>query len=458
MQQHQQCIDRRRAGLMNSNNKTKYDDFYTKLERIRLSAAASSSKLHPRRTATEVLDETKVFFVKSQEVLHNRQTLSNNQRIKSTFRTAQPHRSPYHEYEQLDLSLQSSTSSTTTTATDISDCAFESVSILSLSDQTTLDSTNSPTHRKKPIVPSSITVIEQTAEITCAILVIINDQCLLLPSVKQVQVTRKHKNMAQAMFHEKVIRKRSKTLTKEYQTMATTHLSLTTANESLTKTEQGSSSFSNSFYKAINFVQQKLSAANDEQKQQFTNIREKDFLFVIINADINKVKHSSINKAIIEHESYDIITNDSLNQSWKATTKKILIRVTRLNKKSIIHNRYRRELVDTEEIWGMAKKVAIAVFVFVSLCIICCIVTTICICIKCCCGNKNNKRMRNQDFTTTSQPIVIHTGSSNYQQTPLQTWNSENHPMLTQPSAPPQPMDDFLMERPPPYEKICTSR
>ncbi|CAF1467255.1 unnamed protein product [Rotaria sordida] len=182
------------------------------------------------------------------------------------------------------------------------------------------------------------------------------------------------------------------------------------------------------------------------------------FLFVIINADINKVKYSSINKAIIEHGSYDIITNDSLNQSWKATTKKILIRVTRLNKKSIIHNRYRRELVDTEEIWGMAKKVAIAVFVFVSLCIICCIVTTICICIKCCCGNKNNKRMRNQDFTTTSQPIVIHTGSSNYQQTPLQTWNSENHPMLTQPSAPPQPMDDFLMERPPPYEKICTSR
>ncbi|CAF2603776.1 unnamed protein product [Rotaria sp. Silwood2] len=142
MQQHQRCVDRRRAGLMNSNNKTKYDDFYTKLERIRLSAAALSSK-----------------------VLHNRQTLSNNQRIIPTFRTAQSHRSPYYEYEQdryrLDFPLQSSTSSTI----NISDCAFESVSILSLSDQTTLDSTNSLTHKKRTIVPSSITVIERNARI-----------------------------------------------------------------------------------------------------------------------------------------------------------------------------------------------------------------------------------------------------------------------------------------------------
>ncbi|CAF5127758.1 unnamed protein product, partial [Rotaria magnacalcarata] len=31
MQQHhqQRCVDVRRAGLMNSNNKTKFDDFYT---------------------------------------------------------------------------------------------------------------------------------------------------------------------------------------------------------------------------------------------------------------------------------------------------------------------------------------------------------------------------------------------------------------------------------------------
>ncbi|CAF3921280.1 unnamed protein product [Rotaria sp. Silwood2] len=165
MQQHQRCVDRRRAGLMNSNNKTKYDDFYTKLERIRLSAAALSSKQYPRRTAAELLDETKVFFVKSQEVLHNRQTLSNNQRITPTFRTAQSHRSPYYEYEQdryrLDFPLQSSKSSTI----NISDCAFESVSILSLSDQTTLDSTNSLTHKKRTIVPSSITVIERNARI-----------------------------------------------------------------------------------------------------------------------------------------------------------------------------------------------------------------------------------------------------------------------------------------------------
>ncbi|CAF1070969.1 unnamed protein product [Rotaria sp. Silwood1] len=194
-----------------------------------------------------------------------------------------------------------------------------------------------------------------------------------------------------------------------------------------------------------------------------------NFLFIIINADINKIKYSSIHKAIIEHGSYDIFTNDSLNQSWKGTTQKILIRVTRQNEKSIVNDRHRRESVDTEEIWGMAKKVAITVFVIVSLCIVCCIVTTICICIKCCCGGSgNNKRMRNQGFITTPQPIVIHTGSSNYpspynyQQavgsSSLQTWTSENHPMLPQPSAPPQPIDDYLTERPPPYEKICTSR
>jgi hypothetical protein len=34
---------------------------------------------HPQRTATELLDESKAFFVKSQEVLHRRQTLSNHQ-------------------------------------------------------------------------------------------------------------------------------------------------------------------------------------------------------------------------------------------------------------------------------------------------------------------------------------------------------------------------------------------
>jgi len=49
----------------------------------------------------------------------------------------------------------------------LSDCgAFESVSLLSLSDQTTLDSTNSPSNIKRTVVPStSLTVIERNARI-----------------------------------------------------------------------------------------------------------------------------------------------------------------------------------------------------------------------------------------------------------------------------------------------------
>jgi hypothetical protein len=42
MQHHQQYIDKRRSGLINHSNKTTYDDFYTKLERIRLSSSKSS--------------------------------------------------------------------------------------------------------------------------------------------------------------------------------------------------------------------------------------------------------------------------------------------------------------------------------------------------------------------------------------------------------------------------------
>lgn len=42
-QHHQPYVDRRRSELRNNNKKTAYDDFYTKLERIRLSAAAASS-------------------------------------------------------------------------------------------------------------------------------------------------------------------------------------------------------------------------------------------------------------------------------------------------------------------------------------------------------------------------------------------------------------------------------
>lgn len=49
MQQHQQYIDRRRPRFMNHSNKTTSDDFYTKLERIRSTAAASSSKFSETR-------------------------------------------------------------------------------------------------------------------------------------------------------------------------------------------------------------------------------------------------------------------------------------------------------------------------------------------------------------------------------------------------------------------------
>jgi len=45
MQQHQHhYIDRRRPRLMDSSNKTRNDEFYAKLERIRLTTATSSSK------------------------------------------------------------------------------------------------------------------------------------------------------------------------------------------------------------------------------------------------------------------------------------------------------------------------------------------------------------------------------------------------------------------------------
>jgi hypothetical protein len=76
-------------------------------------------------------------------------------------------RSPYYDckYEQdrfrLDLSLRSSTSPTTNS----SDYAFESVSVLSFSDQTTLDSTNSLSNKKRTIVPSSVSIIERNARI-----------------------------------------------------------------------------------------------------------------------------------------------------------------------------------------------------------------------------------------------------------------------------------------------------
>jgi hypothetical protein len=86
----------------------------------------------------------------------------------------QPRRSPFHDYEcehdrfrldSLDLPLRSS--STPSSTTNLSDSgAFESVSLLSLSDQTTLDSANSPSNIKRTVVPAtSLTVIERNARI-----------------------------------------------------------------------------------------------------------------------------------------------------------------------------------------------------------------------------------------------------------------------------------------------------
>ncbi|CAF0833954.1 unnamed protein product [Adineta ricciae] len=184
-------------------------------------------------------------------------------------------------------------------------------------------------------------------------------------------------------------------------------------------------------------------------------------LLVIINIDINHAK--SIN--VVEHVPNDLAVNESNNQSWHTTTEQTLIRITRLD----LHvpeppaiARVRRGSYDPEEIWGMAKTVAISVFVLIAVCIVCCLVTTIYICIKCCCGGGSDRK-RNQGFHSVPQPIVIQTSPANYhpqvyqQQAPPSqpTWALENHPMLPQPSAPPQPADDFHMERPPPYEKIC---
>lgn len=87
-------------------------------------------------------------------------------------------RSPYQDNQcehdrfrinSINIPLRSSTPpiSTPSSTTHFSDCgAFESVSLLSLSDQTTLDSTNSPSNIRRTVVPStSLSVIERNARI-----------------------------------------------------------------------------------------------------------------------------------------------------------------------------------------------------------------------------------------------------------------------------------------------------
>ncbi|CAF0737871.1 unnamed protein product [Rotaria sp. Silwood1] len=203
-------------------------------------------------------------------------------------------------------------------------------------------------------------------------------------------------------------------------------------------------------------------------------------LFTLINAenhtDVNNVQQSVINIAVAEHEpNNNILTNDSPDQSTQTTTEKILIRVIRLNtevEKSKINKRERRQVLDGEEILGMAKKVAIVVLVIGSLCMLCCLVTTIIICVKCCCGGNNRKRNLAPTTIQVPQPIYVHTGPSGYQpqyyqqQAPPQSWNTvmvqspESRPMLPQPSAPPQLNDDIHIEHvsPPAYEKLYTSK
>ncbi|CAF3353581.1 unnamed protein product [Rotaria sp. Silwood1] len=203
-------------------------------------------------------------------------------------------------------------------------------------------------------------------------------------------------------------------------------------------------------------------------------------LFTLINAenhtDVNNVQQSVINIAVAEHEpNNNILTNDSPDQSTQTTTEKILIRVIRLNtevEKSKINKRERRQVLDGEEILGMAKKVAIVVLVIGSLCMLCCLVTTIIICVKCCCGGNNRKRNLAPTTIQVPQPIYVHTGPSGYQpqyyqqQAPPQSWNTvmvqspESRPMLPQPSAPPQRNDDIHIEHvsPPAYEKLYTSK
>ena len=117
------------------------------------------------------------------------------------------------------------------------------------------------------------------------------------------------------------------------------------------------------------------------------------------------------------------------------------------------------------------------------MCLVCCTVTSVYICIRCCCGGNERKRQQGKlnkyiriekysffhsGFHTVPQPIIIQTSPPNYQSqypqqqapvsppvsVPAQTWRLENHPMLPQPSAPPRPVDDSYMDRPPPYEKL----
>ncbi|CAF3410707.1 unnamed protein product [Rotaria socialis] len=200
-----------------------------------------------------------------------------------------------------------------------------------------------------------------------------------------------------------------------------------------------------------------------------------NLLFVLINAqkdsNVNSLQQSRIHIDVAEHEpNSNAILNHSHEESWQTTTERTLIRVTRFNtrtEESNINQRQRRQIMDGEEILGMAKQVAIVVLVTILFCMLCCCITIVFICVKCCCGE--NSRKRNQAPTTIQvpQPVYIQAGPSGYQpqyyqQQAPQPWSSiavqspESRPMLPQPSAPPQPMNEFNSDHspPPPYEKL----
>ncbi|CAF3410716.1 unnamed protein product [Rotaria socialis] len=220
-----------------------------------------------------------------------------------------------------------------------------------------------------------------------------------------------------------------------------------------------------------------------------------NLLFVLINAqkdsNVNSLQQSRIHIDVAEHEpNSNAILNHSHEESWQTTTERTLIRVTRFNtrtEESNINQRQRRQIMEIvqtvgifmniakaikntesgEEILGMAKQVAIVVLVTILFCMLCCCITIVFICVKCCCGE--NSRKRNQAPTTIQvpQPVYIQAGPSGYQpqyyqQQAPQPWSSiavqspESRPMLPQPSAPPQPMNEFNSDHspPPPYEKL----
>ncbi|CAF3912826.1 unnamed protein product [Rotaria magnacalcarata] len=200
-----------------------------------------------------------------------------------------------------------------------------------------------------------------------------------------------------------------------------------------------------------------------------------NLLFVLINAqndsNVNSLQQSRIYINVAEHEpNSNGISIDSHEESWQTTTERTLIRVTRLNRRteeSNINQRRRRQIMDGEEILGMAKQVAIFVLVTILLCILCCCITIVFICVKCCCGGNNRKRNQAPTAIQVPQPIYIQAGPSGYQpqyyqQQAPQPWSSivvqspESRPMLPQPSAPPQPMGEFNDDHspPPPYEKL----